>query len=380
MTRRIAFLTVSDARDRRNFSGVYYYMAKALAEHCGDVELLGPVDHRPVRFVTQQVSRILGKVTGHPYYWRHSVPYGMAVGARLRKVIARGTFDVIFCPTEIAAGSYIGTSVPIVYLSDATHAQLAGYYEGMSGMCSMSHLEQHYLTRRIFKRSQFLVFSSDWACQSAIQDYGAPAERTHRVSFGANTDFLPTREAVLNSSSDSCNLLFLGCDWPRKGGPIAYEAFKLLRDSGVDCRFTILGCHPAEVANDPRVTTIGYLNQNNETDRQQFTQLMKSTSVLLLPSRADCTPISFCDANAYGIPVVTSNTGGVASVITDGVNGFMLPLEAKAQAYADLIRRLWSDRPTFQKLRETSRDEFERRLNWDEWGQAIDRLLTAHKL
>ena len=41
---KIAYLTSSDARDKRSWSGTHYYMAKSLEKHIGEIDYLGPVD------------------------------------------------------------------------------------------------------------------------------------------------------------------------------------------------------------------------------------------------------------------------------------------------------------------------------------------------
>jgi len=47
----------------------------------------------------------------------------------------------------------------------------------------------------------------------------------------------------------------------------------------------------------------------------------------------------FPEANSYGVPVITTRTGDVPHVVHEGVNGHLLPVEATADAYADLIWR-----------------------------------------
>ena len=96
---------------------------------------------------------------------------------------------------------------------------------------------------------------------------------------------------------------------------------------------------------------------------------------LLLPTRSDCTPIVFSEANAFGLPVITTDTGGVAGIITDGENGFMLPVSARGAAYAQVIARLYQDDQRYAELVKSSRATFDHRLNWDAWGTTVKKLL-----
>ncbi|GAC1568569.1 MAG: hypothetical protein NVS3B14_18240 [Ktedonobacteraceae bacterium] len=96
---------------------------------------------------------------------------------------------------------------------------------------------------------------------------------------------------------------------------------------------------------------------------------------LLLPTRGDCTPIVFCEANAFGVPVITTSTGGVPGVIKDGENGFMLPLSARGAEYAEVIAKIYQDDQRYSELVKSSRAAFDDRLNWDAWGTTMNKLL-----
>ncbi len=83
----------------------------------------------------------------------------------------------------------------------------------------------------------------------------------------------------------------------------------------------------------------------------------------------------FCEASAYGLPVITANTGGVAGVIRDGENGFMLPFSARGAEYAEVIANVYREDQRYTDLVKSSRAAFEERLNWDTWGATVKQLL-----
>ena len=43
--------------------------------------------------------------------------------------------------------------------------------------------------------------------------------------------------------------------------------------------------------------------------------------------------------------------------------------------YAEKIRNVFSDKENYIKLRRSSRNEFETRLNWDIWGKRVNKIL-----
>lgn len=119
-------------------------------------------------------------------------------------------------------------------------------------------------------------------------------------------------------------------------------------------------------------TTIihGFINKGTEEGRLEFDHIMRQAAFLFVPTRQDCSPMVFAEANSYGVPVITTQTGGVPDVVREGVNGHLLPINAPADAYADLIWRIWSDRSRYDQLRKSSQTRFDNTLNWNSWLSA----------
>ena len=119
------------------------------------------------------------------------------------------------------------------------------------------------------------------------------------------------------------------------------------------------------------MTVIPFLDKNDPDQSQILIENYLSADIFLLPTRSECYGIVFCEASAYGLPSLTTATGGVPDVVRDGENGFCLPLEADGSAYADKIEMILADRSAFEALRRSSRDLYETQLNWDIWGAQI---------
>ena len=77
---------------------------------------------------------------------------------------------------------------------------------------------------------------------------------------------------------------------------------------------------------------VPFLDMNVEKDRSRLTDLLMDSALLLVPTRADCSPIAFCEANGFGLPAVSTDTGGVSSLVRDGENGLLLPLTAGGES------------------------------------------------
>jgi glycosyltransferase involved in cell wall biosynthesis len=212
--------------------------------------------------------------------------------------------------------------------------------------------------------------TSDWAKQSAVNDYNIDPSRIDLIPFGANIDFIPPLEGIFEKEKNqTLTLLFLAVDWDRKGGRIAYDTLQSLKKKNVKARLVICGCTPPDGLSDPDMTVIPFLNKNKPEDHEYFVQLLSTSHFLLLPTRADCSLIVACESNSYGMPAITTNVGGVSDVVLDGVNGYCLPLEAGGDAYADTIAEIYGDKKRYHELVASSRRRFDECLNWDKWAE-----------
>ena len=171
--------------------------------------------------------------------------------------------------------------------------------------------------------------------------------------------------------------MFIGKDWHRKGGNIAFETLISLLNMGIDAELVMLGCIPPEEINNERLKVIPFLNKNNPEERDQLNQLFLQSHFFIFPTRADCSPIVICEANAFGLPVITTDVGGISTIIKNGKNGYMLPLDASSDQYASLIANNFGDRTVYEELVKSSREQYDQYLNWDKWAEAIHSLMIS---
>jgi glycosyltransferase involved in cell wall biosynthesis len=286
-------------------------------------------------------------------------------------------YDCIVTPATSPGVAYLDDSrLPMVSVHDATFRLLSNYYMNEFGKVSpFSRWEGDLLERRALRRSTAIVYSSQWAADSAIKDYGIPEDRIVLMTLGANMDRIPDRASIFEKEKNKrLTLLYLAVEWERKGGKIAFDALKALKKKGVDAELIVCGVVPPAGYSDPDMTVIPFLNKNKEEDHQRFIGLLSSVHFLILPTRADCSLLVACESNAYGVPAITTDTGGVSYVVRNGVNGYCLPYEAPGEAYADKIIELFSNTDRYHALVQSSRDRFEETLNWDKWAEGFRRL------
>ena len=351
-------------------------MARALEKHCGEVRYLGPV--RPLRRVIVSLRKRMTKaLIGKNYDHLHDLSLARRYGEIFKRKIEGEPFDVVFAPVAATEIAFLDTHVPIAYSSDGTFALIKDYYGIFANLMDASVREGHFVEGAAIRKARVLIYPSKWVAESAVRDYGADRSKIRVIPFGANLEEIPPRESVLQKKkSDRCKLLFVGVDWVRKGGDIAVETLVKLREMGVPAELTVCGCTPPTESTRAMLTIIPFIDKQDEAQRRRLVELYSTSDFLLLPTRAECFGIVFCEANAFGLPAITTDTGGVSGAVRNGDNGFMLPLSARGSEYARLISELWRDGEAYAALAHSSRAAFEQRLNWDAWGAQVSKLLA----
>jgi glycosyltransferase involved in cell wall biosynthesis len=376
---RVGFLHRFDARDKRSWSGILYSMAKALEPYVGEIVYLGPDNSFTTKFIidnTARLNRVWTKLTGKALFTDHNRVLSKRLARVFERRIAQFPCDIIYAPVASVEIAYLKTDIPIVYLSDITWAQIVDYYPAFSSLSATGKAEAERTESAAIANASASIFPSQWAVDGACNHYGSPREFTFNVPMGANLEEPPSRAEALDRSLDGpLNLLLVGVDWERKGGEIAFECLTSLLDRGVDARLTICGCVPPPSFKHPKMTVIPFLDKRFPEQRLELSRLFHDAHFMLFPTRADALGVVTCEASAHGLPSLVTDTGGTGGALRDGVNGFLMPFEARGEAYADKILSLIAEPARYRELVVTSRDEYDRYLNWDSWGRSVAEVM-----
>lgn len=275
--------------------------------------------------------------------------------------------DAALCIANAPLSAFLAEQLPTIHVSDATVPLMRDYYAEFSRLPKALVHSAWQLDSTSVVRSRACLFSTEWAARSAIRDYGADPSRVHAIPWGANINPLEVPSDEPAAPAGVCHLVFIGVDWDRKGGAIAVAAAMRLAAAGRAVRLHIIGATPKLQRSADTVIIHGFINKGTEDGRLEFDRIMRQAAFLFVPTRQDCSPMVFPEANSYGIPVITTQTGGVPDVVQEGVNGYLLAMEAAADEYADLIWKVWSDRAEYGRLRKSSRARFDHALNWKSW-------------
>ncbi|MGN6530520.1 MAG: glycosyltransferase, partial [Ginsengibacter sp.] len=89
---------------------------------------------------------------------------------------------------------------------------------------------------------------------------------------------------------------------------------KYLNEKYVKTELTIVGCSPPERVSLPDFVHVhGFIDKSKKEGKNLINKLYSENHFFILPTIAECTPVVFSEANSFGLPVITTNTGGISS-------------------------------------------------------------------
>jgi glycosyltransferase involved in cell wall biosynthesis len=374
---KIAFLTSEPSHNKHSHSGSLYYMGKALEKHCGEVTYLDYVTSRENQYgyLTMRI------VTKCHFKWQIAYMHLIYVAKKNAKIasqrLAGRHFDVIVAPDCAPEIAFLQTNTPVLLPLDTTFRLLNKYNPECTNLLAFSKSQGEVIEQAAFNNASRLRFSLPGAARSAIEEYGIDPQKVHAILWGANLDHIPPREQVEGKKlSRRCRLLFIGLRWEHKGGDIVYKTLLKLHEMDIEAELIVCGSVPPVGLTHPRMTVIPFLDKNDERQAREIEKLYATSDFLILPTQADCAPNVFREANAFGLPAITSNTGGIDTIIRNEENGYMLPLSARGEDYADLIADIYQDKSRYLRHVQSSRTAFEERLNCNVWGHDVHDILV----
>jgi glycosyltransferase involved in cell wall biosynthesis len=146
---------------------------------------------------------------------------------------------------------------------------------------------------------------------------------------------------------------------PRKGLRLLPEVVRRLVSAGHDVTLDVVGPTIGLIGESERDAILDEARQHGVADRvhlrgpvalDQLMPLYRDFDLFVLPTRpGEGIPRVLMEAMAAGLPVVTTDVSGIASLITSGENGLLVP-EGSTPALVEALDRLIGDAALRQRL------------------------------
>lgn len=372
---KVAFVSEHEIDSILPFSGIPYFMAKALRAEVERFHFIkAPMFDLELMFSNPRRGRV------------QLEQIGKFVSERLRQL----QIDCVICQGSSML-PFLDTKAFVCLWHDSTWQTLMQIpFEEFR----VSYPLLYEWDQAVLKKSSIIAYAAEWVRDETIRNYCVDPAILTVLPFGASVFDLDENVVectIVARKRSPCQLTFIGVDWIRKGLPLAYSLMKQLNLIGLPTILNVIGCsfEPAGVdaeltkpwpgphspftsgglfslrmRTDKFVKIWGFLNKDNEFDYQQFCEILGNTHFLIHPADFECFGVVLAEANAFGVPVLSLYRFGPRSIIKSGRNGHLFePNQFIAKALTLVVSRL-NRYDIYRSECRTSFEEYKGRLNW----------------
>lgn len=372
---RIILLSEKDPLSKKDWSGIPYFMYHALQKWY-DVEHIKAPSFRAIKLFGYYFGKVFSFFTGKKYIFDYGVVIGWFFGRYYSRALKdKQGYAFIFVPAGLTEIAFIKTKIPIIGFGDCSILQLFNYYPSLNDASSISVRELRYVEQRALNKLQLALFSSSWASDFVKREF--KIERTATIPFGSNITLSPkTKDKA--PSLERCSLLFVGVDWKRKGGDTVLKIHQSLVEKGIKSDLTIIGSTPpinTELSDDIHI--INTLDKDSVYGERKFVSILEQTDFFILPTVADCTPIVIAEAFSAGIPVLSTKTGGIPSMVLNEVNGFLFD-PSDVNGYVEKIMEMLTNPIQYNTISKNCILFSNETYNWNHWAEEVRNVSIAY--
>jgi glycosyltransferase involved in cell wall biosynthesis len=377
---KVAVINTFDARDINIWSGIPYHISLMLDDLFDNA-----VSYIQLPTLKRDISSYLlgfyyNKIQNKKYYtWAHDTL--VSKNKRAYQKLVTEDYDVIitFDFYLVPALKKLGNKV--IYWGDQTFKSILNFYSGYSNLSRFSINNGHLVQKKALNESDYIIYASDWAIDTAINFYGTDGAKFRKIAFGSNLSIAADEKDVTVIIKKRCGevlpLLFLTADWERKGGDDAVILTERLNATGIKAVLHVVGAPlPEKHQQKNYIINHGFINKKNPNGEQKIIELFKSSAFFVMPTRADTTPVAFSEANSFALPVLTTNVGGIPSVICNYVNGYRVDVDTYVDQATEFICTHLPGTVDYETLCLSSYKRYQEELSWEQVEQKFKSIIT----
>lgn len=202
------------------------------------------------------------------------------------------------------------------------------------------------LYSKLFRDADAVTAVSEYAAK-VLRGLSCPAKRLHTLHCGLSAAEFPFRPRH-PVPHKPVRLLTVARLVEKKGIEFALRAVRAVRSHGANVRYDIIGDGPQRAALDALVRELGLesdVTMHGARSGEFVRERMTSAHLFVLPSVTGADgdqegiPVSLMEAQACGLPVLSTWHSGIPELVADGRSGFLVP-ERDADALAERLLHL----------------------------------------
>jgi colanic acid/amylovoran biosynthesis glycosyltransferase len=219
----------------------------------------------------------------------------------------------------------------------------------------------------LFDDSDLITVHSNYA-EAKLRSLGCPSRLLRRLECGIDLNEFAYRDRHPDVDRP-VRVLTVGRLVEKKGIDHSIRAVAQLISEGHDLRYEIVGDGPlrrplarlaAELDIANHVVFAGPLINECVRDRMNKSDLFVLASITAANGDTEGTPVSLLEAQASGMPVVSTRHAGIPEIVLDNETGFLAP-EGDPVALADALRRMLNNASSWAEMGRRGRAFVEQR-------------------
>jgi glycosyltransferase involved in cell wall biosynthesis len=215
-------------------------------------------------------------------------------------------------------------------------------------------------------RSSRIVVASSYTRRILIET-GIPAEKIIVTPLGVDLEvFSPIQR---HEESRPLRFIFVGAVGARKGVPVLLDAWRQLSPRGAEMWLA------GSVENRHRrvIPALPGLRMLGKVPHRELAGVLGKCDVLVLPSFFEGFGLVLLEALAMGMPIIATDATAAPDLITDGVEGCIVPV-GDSVALAGAMQRLIESRAELPRMSAAARGTAEQ-YSWDAYGDRWNETL-----
>ena len=324
-----------------------------------------------------RLSALLGKlrnVQSRKSSWRFSYHIDPAMSELRSRIVMKTLrsmtpqYDVLL---QVGAWYKLWNRVdrPVVSYHDGNLAARIASPLGVPKVSSRRLTRGLEFERSVYSGHAAIFTMSNWLAESFVKDFGMPREKVHAVYAGIN---MPEPLTKSPGTYQAPNIVFVGKDFPRKGGEVLLSAFAKVRRQIRDATLTLVG---PQLENPPEgVVCAGFVSKATPEGIRKVSEMYRAASLFVLPSLYEPFGIAFCEAMAHGLPCIGTRICAMPEIIDEGQTGILVP-PRDAEALAAAMLNLLTDERAREQMGAAGRARYESMFTWSKVASRIETTL-----
>lgn len=190
---------------------------------------------------------------------------------------------------------------------------------------------RYLMEKEIWNSNKFFMGRTNW--DFLLSEKMHP----HRIYFHVNEalrkPFTQSTNHWQYKTSNKIILFSTGCSTFWKAPNLLLQTAKILRDYEFSFEWFIAGLMPDHLKNIVERKEHSSFEKNNVfflgwQTAEQIRQRLLDSSLYIHNAYIENSPNSICEAQIIGTPIISTNVGGIPSLIEDGKNGFLVPIDS----------------------------------------------------